>query len=323
MYRVIHTSIDRTSNAHKSRQLHSPSGYRSFFVMSTPPAVKKALSGLLRDPKNNTCADCKAQSHPRWASWSLGVFVCIKCAGIHRSLGTHISKVKSVDLDIWKEEHLVVLVKMRNNELANCFYESKLPDGMKKPLTDNNQLQTFIRNKYEKRKWVGTKEPLHQDNDILIEQDQLGVTGKSTPSSATAASSSNESLVTNSSGDVKPLLKTNTNNSLSSTSSSLLNLKLSAMPKTDNSGRTGFSERPDLKKSILSLYSKPANSKTQNSFFAKGNTSASTISLPSGQLNMTMTNNGQNNCNASNDSNTNISVSSLDDNELFKNVWST
>lgn len=293
--------------------------------MSTPPAVKKALSGLLRDPKNNTCADCKAQSHPRWASWSLGVFVCIKCAGIHRSLGTHISKVKSVDLDIWKEEHLTVLVKMRNNELANCFYENKLPEGMKKPLTDNNQLQTFIRNKYEKRKWVGSKEPSSQNNDVLIERDQQGVTGSSTPCSVTAASS-NESLLTNGSGNAKPLFKSSTNNSISSANSSLLNLKLSAVPKTnkaDNTGRTGFSERPDLKKSILSLYSKPLNSKTQNSFFAKSDTSASTISLPPDQLNMTMTNNSNNNRNATNDSNTNISVSSLDDNELFKNVWST
>jgi hypothetical protein len=40
-------------------------------------------------------------SGPRWASWNLGIFVCIRCAGIHRNLGVHISKVKSVNLDSW------------------------------------------------------------------------------------------------------------------------------------------------------------------------------------------------------------------------------
>ena len=47
-------------------------------------------------------------SGPRWASWNLGVFLCIRCAGIHRNLGVHISKVKSVNLDTWTPEQLGV-----------------------------------------------------------------------------------------------------------------------------------------------------------------------------------------------------------------------
>lgn len=46
---------------------------------------------------------------PRWASWNLGVFLCIRCAGIHRKLGTHISRVKSVNLDKWTDEQILVL----------------------------------------------------------------------------------------------------------------------------------------------------------------------------------------------------------------------
>ena len=49
-------------------------------------------------------------SGPRWASWNLGVFVCIRCAGIHRNLGVHISKVKSIDLDSWTQDQLEVLI---------------------------------------------------------------------------------------------------------------------------------------------------------------------------------------------------------------------
>lgn len=45
---------------------------------------------------------------PRWASTNLGVFMCIRCSGIHRSMGVHISKVKSVSLDKWSPEQVEV-----------------------------------------------------------------------------------------------------------------------------------------------------------------------------------------------------------------------
>ena len=60
---------------------------------------------LLRDEENRYCADCEAKG-PRWASWNIGIFVCIRCAGIHRKLGVHISKVKSINLDSWTPEQV-------------------------------------------------------------------------------------------------------------------------------------------------------------------------------------------------------------------------
>ncbi|QLL32308.1 hypothetical protein HG536_0C04770 [Torulaspora globosa] len=253
--------------------------------MSTAPPVKKALSGLLRDPKNNTCADCKAQSHPRWASWSLGVFICIKCAGTHRSLGTHISKVKSVDLDIWKEEHLEKLISLKNNDVANRYYEARLPESMRKPITDGSRLQLFIRNKYENKKWIGEQIPSINDKPA-----------------ASASDSSKESVVSGS----EPLTKqvSASNNLTSSTHSSLLNLQLSSAPKRteETKRREEACGRPDLKKSILSLYSKAAHPNTNQS-------SLSSLSL-SPAAPQAMSRNAD-------------SVKSLDDNELFKNVWST
>ncbi|KAG9492765.1 hypothetical protein GDO78_000980 [Eleutherodactylus coqui] len=63
------------------------------------------LSELLLREENKFCADCQAKG-PRWASWNIGVFVCIRCAGVHRNLGVHISRVKSVNLDQWTQEQI-------------------------------------------------------------------------------------------------------------------------------------------------------------------------------------------------------------------------
>lgn len=55
-----------------------------------------ALRKLLERPENRICADCKdnsAGSRPSWASINTGVFICMRCAGVHRGLGVHISKV--------------------------------------------------------------------------------------------------------------------------------------------------------------------------------------------------------------------------------------
>lgn len=89
---------------------------------------------------------------PRWASWNLGVFLCIRCAGIHRNLGVHISRVKSVNLDTWTPEQVLSLQQMGNSR-ARAVYEAQLPDGFRRPQTDN-ALESFIRAKYEHKKYI-------------------------------------------------------------------------------------------------------------------------------------------------------------------------
>ena len=110
----------------------------------------QTLKALVKLESNKVCADCKKNKHPRWASWNLGVFVCIRCSGIHRGMGTHISRVKSVDLDAWTDEQLQSVLKWGNSR-ANKYWEAKLQAGH---VPSESKMENFIRTKYESKRWV-------------------------------------------------------------------------------------------------------------------------------------------------------------------------
>ncbi|KAK4147466.1 uncharacterized protein C8A04DRAFT_34170 [Dichotomopilus funicola] len=120
------------------------------------PAAERAaqnqqtIKNLLKLEPNKVCADCKRNKHPRWASWNLGVFVCIRCSGIHRGMGTHISRVKSVDLDAWTDEQLQSILNW-GNARANKYWEAKLAANH---VPSEAKIENFIRTKYELKRWV-------------------------------------------------------------------------------------------------------------------------------------------------------------------------
>ncbi|XP_040909832.1 stromal membrane-associated protein 2 isoform X2 [Toxotes jaculatrix] len=109
------------------------------------------LNSLLALEENKYCADCESKG-PRWASWNLGIFICIRCAGIHRNLGVHISKVKSVNLDQWTQEQVQCVQEMGNAK-AKRLYEAFLPECFQRPETDQSA-EIFIRDKYDKKKYM-------------------------------------------------------------------------------------------------------------------------------------------------------------------------
>lgn len=82
-------------------------------VAQVPPATFSENAPLL-----NSDFVLVSLPGPRWASWNLGIFVCIRCAGIHRNLGVHISRVKSVNLDQWTQEQ--VQVRGQSKSKKNC-----------------------------------------------------------------------------------------------------------------------------------------------------------------------------------------------------------
>ena len=109
--------------------------------------MKKVLDDCLKQPDNKVCAEC-GMKQPRWASTNLGIFMCIRCSGIHRNLGVHISKVKSVSLDTWPLEQAEFMATM-GNEKNNAIYEYALPSNRKPNENDPVHLvEQFIKDKY-------------------------------------------------------------------------------------------------------------------------------------------------------------------------------
>lgn len=115
---------------------------------------ESALQRVQCIPGNTSCCDC-GLADPRWASINLGITLCIECSGIHRSLGVHFSKVRSLTLDTWEPELLKLMCEL-GNDVINRVYEAKLEKmGVKKPQPGQRQeKEAYIRAKYVERKFV-------------------------------------------------------------------------------------------------------------------------------------------------------------------------
>ncbi|XP_019699185.1 centaurin-gamma-1A isoform X2 [Harpegnathos saltator] len=124
--------------------------------------IKNKVSG------NDACVDC-GTPNPDWASLNLGVLMCIECSGIHRNLGSHVSKVRSLDLDDWSAGHLSVMLALGNN-IANSVWEYCL-NGKQKPVSDScrEEKEQWIRWKYEDKLFLPPINPNVPLGKLLID----------------------------------------------------------------------------------------------------------------------------------------------------------
>ncbi|XP_021423599.2 arf-GAP with dual PH domain-containing protein 2 isoform X1 [Oncorhynchus mykiss] len=129
--------------------------------MASPERNKKILLDMVKQPSNDHCADCGAPE-PDWASYKLGVFVCVNCSGTHRDLPA-ISQIKSIRLDFW-DDFLVEFMKTRGNAAANAFYEKCVPPFYYRPQEKDCVVlkDQWIRAKYERREFTGENNSLQQ-----------------------------------------------------------------------------------------------------------------------------------------------------------------
>ncbi|ESL05539.1 hypothetical protein TRSC58_06808 [Trypanosoma rangeli SC58] len=108
------------------------------------------LEKLFQIPENRECFECLAKQ-PRWASTNLGIFVCLRCAGVHRAMGTHVSKVRSTTMDTW-EEPMLQCCECVGNARGRILYEHKMSSHLRSTCTsDAALLERFIRDKYERK----------------------------------------------------------------------------------------------------------------------------------------------------------------------------
>ncbi|KAL3979001.1 globoside alpha-N-acetylgalactosaminyltransferase [Sarotherodon galilaeus] len=116
---------------------------------------ESALQKVLAIPGNACCCDC-GQPEPRWASINLGITLCIQCSGIHRSLGVHFSKVRSLTLDTWEPELLKLMCEL-GNKVINQIYEARREElGARKPQPGDprHEVEAYIKAKYVDRRFV-------------------------------------------------------------------------------------------------------------------------------------------------------------------------
>ncbi|KAL9605109.1 MAG: hypothetical protein Q9219_000043 [cf. Caloplaca sp. 3 TL-2023] len=136
-------------------------GARPTYIRTDSNSFEENPSKLLQlvrdaDQGNAWCADCGSNARTEWVSINLAIVLCIECSGIHRSLGTHISKVRSLTLDTTSfTTDIVELLLLVGNRVSNMVWEAKLDQSTKPmPQATRDQRLRFITSKYVDRAYV-------------------------------------------------------------------------------------------------------------------------------------------------------------------------
>lgn len=110
-------------------------------------------------PGNQVCCDC-SNIAPQWASVTYGALVCLECSGHHRSLGVHLSFVRSVQMDAWTEKQIRAMETSGGNQAMVDFFAAR---GIEKKLAIhvkyNTKQATYYRERLSRRLEGKTEPP--------------------------------------------------------------------------------------------------------------------------------------------------------------------
>lgn len=128
---------------------------------------------LKSTPENQFCFDCNLKN-PSWCSVILGVFICYNCATPHRSMGTHLSFVKSSELDMWTLRNLAYMESGGNKRVKAFFrthgvnaavdYTSQIAERWR------NELSDIVREIYPKKGQAEVPNKASKPEKIIVEE---------------------------------------------------------------------------------------------------------------------------------------------------------
>lgn len=125
-----------------------------FIEMTDNQTPQQTVFYELQKPNNKFCADCK-EPNPRWVSTKYGIFICKKCANIHKTLFQKEEEIKSVDESQFTSADVSILRKHGNKKI-NDYYECNLIANDRPTENKTSEMSKFIENKYVKKQWANS-----------------------------------------------------------------------------------------------------------------------------------------------------------------------